>query len=97
LPGWRPWFTARDDDLLERRPRGPLAIPGTFTARLTVADTPYSAAPTQQSHAVFDELSKQLEAALAQWRQILNTYVPALNALTRKSNLPMIFLTPGTE
>jgi photosystem II stability/assembly factor-like uncharacterized protein len=54
-------------------------------------------APTQQSYAVFDELSKQLDAALAQWRQILNTDVPALNALIQKSNLPVIFLTSGTE
>ncbi len=55
------------------------------------------AAPTQQSYAVFEELSKQLDAALAQWRQILNTDVPALNALIQKSNLPVIFLAPGTE
>jgi photosystem II stability/assembly factor-like uncharacterized protein len=55
------------------------------------------AAPTQQSYAVFDELSRQLDAALAQWRQILNTDVPALNALIQKSNLPVIFLASGTE
>jgi hypothetical protein len=55
------------------------------------------AAPTEQSYAVFDELSRQLDAALAQWRQILNTDVPALNALIQKSNLPVIFLASGTE
>jgi photosystem II stability/assembly factor-like uncharacterized protein len=55
------------------------------------------AAPTEQSVAVFDELSEQLDAALAQWKQILDTDVPALNALIQKSNLPVIFLTPGTE
>ena len=55
------------------------------------------AAPTQQSYAVFDELSRQLDAALAQWRQILNTDVPALNALIQKSNLPVIFLTSGAQ
>jgi photosystem II stability/assembly factor-like uncharacterized protein len=54
-------------------------------------------APTQQSYAVFDELSQPLDAALAQWKQILNTDVPALNALIQKSNLPVIFLASGTE
>ena len=46
---------------------------------------------------MFDELSQQLDAALAQSRQILNTDVPALNALIQKSNLPVIFLAPGTQ
>jgi len=55
------------------------------------------AAPTEQSYAVCDELSKQLDAVLAQWKQILNTDVPALNALIQKSNLPAIFLTSGAE
>jgi photosystem II stability/assembly factor-like uncharacterized protein len=55
------------------------------------------AAPTQQSYAVFDELNQQLDAALAPWRQILNTDVPALNALMQKSNLPVVYLTPGAE
>jgi photosystem II stability/assembly factor-like uncharacterized protein len=54
------------------------------------------AAPTEQSYAVFDGLSKQLDGALQQWKQIFSADVPALNALIQKSNLPLIFLDSGT-
>jgi hypothetical protein len=54
-------------------------------------------APTQQSVAVFDLLSKQLDAALAQWHQILSADVPALNQAIRNANLPAISVASGAE
>ncbi|MGI9102151.1 MAG: WD40/YVTN/BNR-like repeat-containing protein [Terriglobales bacterium] len=51
-------------------------------------------APTQQATEVFQELSKQLDAALGQWKQILSTDVPALNSLVQKSALPAISVSP---
>ncbi len=54
-------------------------------------------APTQQSFAVFDELSKQLDTALAQWKQIASTDVPALNAAIQKANLPVVSVGSGAE
>jgi photosystem II stability/assembly factor-like uncharacterized protein len=54
-------------------------------------------APTAQSSAVFDLLSKQLDAALAQWKQIASADVPALNAAIQKASLPAITVDTGAE
>jgi hypothetical protein len=42
-------------------------------------------------------LSKQLDAALAQWHQILSADVPALNQAIRNANLPAISVASGAE
>ncbi|HET7184013.1 MAG TPA: hypothetical protein VFI82_04970 [Terriglobales bacterium] len=55
------------------------------------------AAPTEQSSAVFDELNRQLDVALQRWQQIVNSDIPALNALMQKSNLPAVYLPEGPE
>ncbi|MGZ4822898.1 MAG: hypothetical protein ACXVZM_14940, partial [Terriglobales bacterium] len=55
------------------------------------------AAPTEQSYAVFDELNKQLDVALQRWQQIVDSDIPALNALMQKSNLPAVYLPAAPE
>ena len=54
-------------------------------------------APTQQSFAVFDELSRQLDASLAKWKQIVETDVPAFNGAVQKANLAAIVIGNGAE
>jgi hypothetical protein len=54
-------------------------------------------APTQQSVAVFDLLSKQLDASLAKWKQIEAADVAAFNAAVQKANLPAVSVGNGAE
>jgi len=54
------------------------------------------AAPTRQEYEVFDELSQQINAQLAQWRQVVNQDLRAYNDLVRKEEVPAIVLqAPG--
>jgi hypothetical protein len=52
-------------------------------------------APTQQSYAVFEELSQQLDAQLGKWKQIVARDIPALNDAIRAENVPVIYLGPS--
>jgi photosystem II stability/assembly factor-like uncharacterized protein len=52
-------------------------------------------APNQQTYQVFDLLSKELEAELSQWKQVLASDIPALNAMMRKQDIPVIYVGPG--
>ena len=54
-------------------------------------------APTQQSAAVFDQLSKQLDASLAKWKQLESSDVAAFNATVQKANLPAVTVGKGAE
>ena len=54
-------------------------------------------APTQQSAQVFDELSKQLDASLAKWKQIESSDVAAFNTSVQKANLPAVTVGKGGE
>jgi photosystem II stability/assembly factor-like uncharacterized protein len=58
----------------------------TFRAMIENAD----AAPTHPMLDVFASLDGRLSASLAQWSALLKTDVPALDALARKENLPVI-------
>lgn len=51
--------------------------------------------PTEQSYAVFEELSQQLDVQLTQWKQIVAHDIPALNDLIRTQNVPVIYLGPA--
>jgi photosystem II stability/assembly factor-like uncharacterized protein len=55
------------------------------------------AAPAQQDYEVFDVLSRQLDAQLAQWKQIQSKELTALNDLMRKDNIPVVGLTPPAK
>ena len=50
-------------------------------------------APTQQSYEVFDMLSKELDAQLAKWKEIVASDVPAYNNLVKQQDVPAIMLT----
>src|SRR5581483_4376318 len=52
-------------------------------------------APNQQTYQVFELLSRQLEAELSQWKQVLASDIPALNDTMRKQDIPVIYVGPG--
>ena len=54
-------------------------------------------APTRQSFEVFDELSKQLDAALDKWKAIESSDVAAFNSAVQKANLPAVVPGKGAE
>lgn len=49
--------------------------------------------PTQQSYEVFDMLSKELNAQLAKWKEIVSSDVPAYNNLVKQQDVPAIRVT----
>ncbi len=56
------------------------------------------AAPTAQSHAVYDELVTQIDAQLQRLAQLMRTDVPAFNQLVREQNIPAVVIKPqGTN
>jgi len=58
---------------------------------VTESDT----APTEQSYAVFKELSAALDVQLGQLKEIVNSDVAAFNKLVRDSNVPAISIKTG--
>jgi hypothetical protein len=58
---------------------------------VTESDT----APTEQSYAVFKELSSALDVQLGQLKEIVNVDVAAFNKLVRDSNVPAISIKTG--
>ena len=54
-------------------------------------------APTQQSAQVFEQLSRQLDASLAKWKQLEDNDVAAFNAAVQKANLPAVTVGNGAE
>jgi photosystem II stability/assembly factor-like uncharacterized protein len=61
-----------------------------FRLTLDYADN----APTAQQYEVFKLLRGQLDQQLTVWRQIKSTDVAAFNALSRSSDLPLLYLSP---
>jgi hypothetical protein len=53
------------------------------------------AAPTQQEYAAVDELTKQSNPLIAQWKQIMSTDLVALNEMMQKENVPAIYIAPA--
>jgi photosystem II stability/assembly factor-like uncharacterized protein/DNA-binding FrmR family transcriptional regulator len=49
-------------------------------------------APTQAAYDVYDMLNKQLETQMAQWRQILQTDLPAYNDVVQKQQIPAVII-----
>jgi hypothetical protein len=64
---------------------------GYLTGVADSADT----APTETEMVVFDELDKQLEVQLANWRDVLSKDLVALNDSMRKSNVPSVAPAAG--
>ena len=53
------------------------------------------AAPTKQTTDVYTGLSKQLDVQLVQMKKVLDTRLPSVNVLLRKSSLPEIVPRPA--
>jgi photosystem II stability/assembly factor-like uncharacterized protein len=62
-----------------------------FRLSLDYADN----APTAQQLEVFRLLRGQLDKQLTMWRQIMSTDVAAFNALSKRSDLPLLYLSPN--
>jgi photosystem II stability/assembly factor-like uncharacterized protein len=55
------------------------------------------AAPTDQSYVVYEDLTAKIDAELGRLRQVMNTDVPAFNALVREQNVPAIVIKPAAK
>jgi len=53
------------------------------------------APPTDQSYAVYEDLTAKIDAQLARLRQVVDTDVPAFNALVREQNVPAVVIKPA--
>jgi len=53
------------------------------------------AAPTRQQYEVFDDLEKQAQPLLAQYRELLAKDLPALNEMVNKQNIPALYVPAG--
>jgi hypothetical protein len=55
------------------------------------------AAPTDQSYVVYEDLAAKIDAQLARLRQVIDTDVPAFNALVREQNVPAVVVKPTAK
>jgi hypothetical protein len=53
------------------------------------------AAPTKQQYEVFDDLEKQAQPLLAQYRELISKDLPALNEMVNKQNIPALYVPAG--
>ena len=53
------------------------------------------AAPTKQQHEVFDDLEKQAQPLLAQYRELMSKDLAALNEMVNKQNIPALYVPAG--
>src|SRR5581483_1889025 len=54
-------------------------------------------APTDQSFAVYDDLSGKINAQLDKLRQVMTTDLPAFNKLVREQDIPAVIVKPAGE
>jgi photosystem II stability/assembly factor-like uncharacterized protein len=52
------------------------------------------AAPTDQSYAVYEDLTARINAQLSKLKQVMTTDVPAFNKLARDRDVPAVFVKP---
>ncbi len=53
------------------------------------------AAPTKQQYEVYDELEKQAQPLLAQYRELMAKDLPALNDMVNKQSIPALYVPAG--
>ena len=53
------------------------------------------AEPTKQQYEVFDDLEKQAQPLLAQYRELMSKDLPALNEMVNKQNIPALYVPAG--
>jgi photosystem II stability/assembly factor-like uncharacterized protein len=93
-------LTLVEGELIQTKVRGmldglnyPCKLNAKLAALISVVASA-DAAPTQQSYAVFSELSSRIDQQLAQLHKLVETDLAALNELIYTSQLPAIALTP---
>ena len=55
------------------------------------------AAPTDPSYVVYEDLTAKIDGQLARLRQVIDTDVPAFNALVREQNVPAVVVKPTAK
>ncbi|MGD0694191.1 MAG: glycosyl hydrolase [Terriglobia bacterium] len=70
----------------------PLKLDAKLIALAAVVESA-DTAPTKQSYELLDALSRQLDAQLARWKEIVSNDVAALDEMIRKKNIPVIILS----
>jgi photosystem II stability/assembly factor-like uncharacterized protein len=53
--------------------------------------------PTDQSYAVYEELTTQIDSQLQKLSQILKTEVPAFNQIVKEQNIPAVVIKPPAD
>jgi photosystem II stability/assembly factor-like uncharacterized protein len=53
------------------------------------------AAPTDQSYAVYEELTRRINAQLEKLKQVMASDVPAFNKLVKEKDVPAVFVKPA--
>jgi photosystem II stability/assembly factor-like uncharacterized protein len=64
-----------------------------LTGVVASADT----APTDQSYAVYEDLTGRINAQLEKLKQVMTTDVPAFNKLVREKDVPAVFVKPAAN
>ncbi len=64
-------------------------------AALTGVVASADAAPTDQSYAVYEDLTGRINAQLEKLKQVMATDVPAFNKLVRERDVPAVFVKPA--
>jgi hypothetical protein len=54
-------------------------------------------APTEQSYAVYADLTGRIDAQLRKLEGIMKTDLPAFNALVREQNIPAVIVKPAAS
>jgi hypothetical protein len=55
------------------------------------------AAPTDQSYVVYEDLAGKIDTQLGRLRQVIDTDVPAFNALVREQSIPAVVIKPTSK
>jgi hypothetical protein len=55
------------------------------------------AAPTDQAYVVYEDLTGKIDVQLARLRAVMESDVPAFNALVRERNVPAVVIKPGNK
>lgn len=71
----------------------PLKLDAKYIALASTVESA-DAAPTEQSYELLETPDPQLESQLSAWHDIVKKDVAALEELTRKKNIPVIFVAP---
>jgi predicted negative regulator of RcsB-dependent stress response len=53
------------------------------------------AAPTKQQYEVFEDMEKQAQPLLAQYRELMSKDLPALNEMVNKQSIPALYVPAG--